>query len=47
MRHYMEQASSIVLAGFKLATEAKTVLYPERYTDRRGEKMFAKVMSLL
>jgi len=47
MRHYMEQASAIVLAGFKLATEAKTVLYPERYTDRRGEKMFAKVMSLL
>ena len=47
MRHYMEQASSVVLAGFKLATEAKPVLYPDRYTDRRGEKMFAKVMSLL
>jgi hypothetical protein len=47
MRHYMEQASAIVLAGFKLATEAKTVLYPDRYTDRRGEKMFAKVMNLL
>jgi hypothetical protein len=47
MRHYMEQASSVVLAGFKLATEAKPVLYPDRYSDRRGEKMFAKVMSLL
>jgi hypothetical protein len=47
MRHYMERASSIVLAGFKLATEAKTVLYPDRYSDRRGEKMWTKVMSLL
>jgi hypothetical protein len=47
MRHYMEQSSAIVLAGFKLATEAKTVLYPDHYTDRRGEKMFAKVMDLL
>jgi DNA polymerase I-like protein with 3'-5' exonuclease and polymerase domains len=47
MRCYMEQASSIVLAGFKLATEAKTVLYPDRFTDRRGEKMWAKVMTLL
>jgi hypothetical protein len=43
----MEQASSVVLGGFKLATEAKPVLYPDRYSDRRGEKMFAKVMSLL
>jgi DNA polymerase family A len=47
MRDYMEQASSIVLAGFKLATESKVVLYPNRYADPRGEKMFAKVMSLL
>jgi DNA polymerase I len=47
MRNYMEQASSVVLAGFKLATESKTFLYPDRYTDRRGEKMFTKVVSLL
>jgi hypothetical protein len=47
MRHYMEQASSVVLNGFNLATEAKPVLYPDRYSDRRGEKMFAKVVSLL
>jgi hypothetical protein len=26
---YMEQASSIVLAGFKLRTDLKTVIYPE------------------
>jgi hypothetical protein len=47
MRAYMEQASSIVLGGFKLATESKMVLYPDHYTDKRGEKMWAKVMSLL
>jgi hypothetical protein len=43
----MEEASRVVLAGFKLATESKAVVYPDRYTDQRGEKMFAKVMSLL
>jgi DNA polymerase I len=47
MRQYMEEASSVVLAGFKLATESKAVLFPDRYTDPRGERMFAKVMSLL
>jgi hypothetical protein len=47
MRAYMEQASGVVLAGFKLDTEAQTVLYPDRYADRRGAKMFAKVMDLL
>jgi hypothetical protein len=43
----MEQASSVVLGGFKLGTEAKMILYPNRYIDRRGEKMFPRVMSLL
>ena len=47
MRQCMERASSVVLAGFKLATEARVVLYPDRYTDRRGEKMWTKAMSLL
>jgi hypothetical protein len=47
MRHYMAEASSVVLAGFELGTDVKTVLYPERYADRRGEQMFAKVMGLL
>ena len=47
MRRYMEEASSIVLAAFRLTTEAKAILYPDRYSDPRGQKMFAKVMSLL
>jgi hypothetical protein len=47
MRAYMEEASRVVLAGFRLTTESKAVLYPDRYCDQRGEKMFAKVMSLL
>jgi hypothetical protein len=47
MRRYMAEASRIVLAGFELQTEYRTILYPEHYDDRRGEIMFAKVMSLL
>jgi hypothetical protein len=47
MCSYMEKASEIVLGGFKLNTEAKTVVYPNRYTDPRGEEMFTKVLSLL
>jgi hypothetical protein len=47
MRAYMEEASAIVLDGFRLLTEAKIVHCPDRYTDPRGETMFAKVMSLL
>lgn len=47
MRHYMEEASSVVLAGFRLATDYRTVIYPEHYCDPRGQTMFTKVMSLL
>jgi hypothetical protein len=47
MRHYMAEASSIVLAGFRLETDYRTVLYPDHYSDPRGQTMFAKVMSLL
>jgi hypothetical protein len=47
MRIFMAQASRLVLAGFELGTEYRTVLYPEHYSDRRGESMFAKVMALL
>jgi len=47
MRGYMEEASRIVLAGFRLQTEVKTVLWPKRFSDPRGAKMFKTVMSLL
>ena len=47
MREYMEQASEIVLAGFKLRTDVKTIIYPDHYSDKRGVEMWDTVMSLL
>jgi hypothetical protein len=47
MRNFMAQASRLVLGGFELGTEYRTVLYPQHYSDRRGETMFTKVMALL
>jgi DNA polymerase-1 len=47
MRQYMEQASSIVLAGFKLRTDVKTVIYPAHYPPGRGQEMWDTVMELL
>ena len=38
-RAAMAEASRAVLAGFELATEAKSVLYPDRYMDDRGATM--------
>lgn len=43
----MRDASEIVLGGFALRTEAKTIRYPERYSDPRGEKMWNIVTALL
>jgi hypothetical protein len=43
----MEQASSIVLAGFKLRTDVKTVIYPEHYSPGRGQEMWNTVMEFL
>jgi hypothetical protein len=47
MRGYMAEASRVVLDGFELSTEFRTILYPEHYSDPRGEMMFTKVMGLL
>ena len=45
----MEEASAIVLNGFKLRTEAHPFLYPARFSDpkERGKKMLSVVMGLL
>jgi DNA polymerase-1 len=43
----MAEASRIVLAGFELRSEAKLVRYPDRYSDPRGEMMWATVMQIL
>jgi hypothetical protein len=48
-RACMEEASAIVLNGFKLRTEAHPFLYPARFSDskERGKKMLSVVMGLL
>ncbi len=39
MQDVMREASHIVLQGFELGTDAKKVIYPDRYMDERGEVM--------
>ena len=43
----MREASRIVLGGLELGSDAKLVLWPERYADKRGEVMWATVMRLI
>ncbi len=43
----MARASSWVLGGFELRTEAEIVRWPERYMDDRGRDMWQTVMKLL
>jgi DNA polymerase-1 len=43
----MREASEVVLSGFALRTDAKIVGDGERYSDPRGERMWATVMGLL
>lgn len=46
-RTVMEEASALVLGGFRLRSEAKVVLHPERYSDPRGARMWQEIMALL
>jgi hypothetical protein len=43
----MREASEIVLDGFSLRTDAKVIVYPDRYMDERGLKMWEQIMGLL
>lgn len=43
----MAKASDLVLDGFILRTDTKIVRYPDRYSDKRGEAMWNRVMRLL
>lgn len=43
----MEDASSIVLDGFKLRSDVKVFKYPERYEDERGTKMWNTILDLI
>ncbi len=47
MQDAMREASELVLPGFPLRSEAKLVRHPDRYTDPRGERMWAAVWALL
>jgi len=43
----MVEASSVVLSGFELRSDAKVVKYPDRYSDARGAKMWTTVTRIL
>jgi hypothetical protein len=43
----MQEASEIVLNGFVLRTDAEIIRWPERYRDKRGEKMWDTVTDIL
>lgn len=43
----MAQASSIVLGGFTLRSDVKIIASPNRYTDKRGAKMWKIVWELI
>jgi DNA polymerase family A len=47
MRACMAKASRDVLDGFELRTEAKSIRFPARYSDRRGRVMWQRVMQLI
>jgi hypothetical protein len=52
LREIMRRASRIVLnptadGTLELRTDAKIVRYPDRYSDKRGEQMWARVLELL
>jgi hypothetical protein len=43
----MAEASAVVLAGFRLRSDAKVVRWPDRYMDERGREFWDRVMALL
>lgn len=47
MQAAMEEASAIVLAGFQLRSDVKTICYPDRYMDDRGVAMWNTVQALV
>jgi hypothetical protein len=43
----MAEASEVVLAGFRLRSDAKVIRWPDRYMDERGRAFWGRVMALL
>ena len=46
-RRCMAQASAMVLDGFEVRTDYEKVVYPARYSDPRGEKMWMTICKIL
>jgi DNA polymerase I-like protein with 3'-5' exonuclease and polymerase domains len=46
-RAAMAEASEVILAGFRLRSDAKIVRWPDRYMDDRGREFWRRVMGLL
>lgn len=47
MQLHMEEASKLVLDGFKLRSDVDVFSYPDRYMDPRGKDMWNKVMKFV
>jgi DNA polymerase I len=47
MQTIMQEASRVVLAGFELGSDAKITVYPNRYSDPRGARMWSDVSRLV
>ena len=47
MRKIMVRASEVVTGGLPIRVDCKTVRYPDRFMDNRGQTMWARVMGLL
>jgi hypothetical protein len=43
----MAEASRVVLNGFELRSDVKVIEQNERYSDKRGETMWKRVMNLV
>jgi DNA polymerase I-like protein with 3'-5' exonuclease and polymerase domains len=46
MREIMSKAARAITGGLEVRTEAKIIRWPDRYTDKRGEQLWRKVMDL-
>jgi hypothetical protein len=47
MQEIMRRASRVVLGAHELRTDATIVRYPDRYSDKRGVKIWSDVIELL
>jgi len=43
----MREASRVILDGFELRSDVNVMVFPERYMDDRGARMWNKMMRLL